>query len=103
MGEGWLDLKAYNGTDNIFQIEVRFDDSYMYGRVLSRDAVELEYSVFNKSVSYRKKGEKTYQTASVCRTETDKSTGRQTERELYVNQCEIAYRLPEGIKIEDEQ
>ncbi len=102
VSEGWLDLKVRNETDNIFQIEVSFDDKYMYGRILSRNVVELEYSVFNKSVSYRKQGKKIYQIASVCRTETDKNTGEQTEREMYIDQCEITYRLPEGIKIEEE-
>lgn len=101
VGEGWLDLKVCNETDNTFQIEICFDDKYMHGRILSQKAVEFEYSVFNKSVSYKRQGEKVYQIASVFRMETDRNTGRQTERKLYVNQCEIAYRLPNGIKIEE--
>ncbi len=101
VSEGWLDLKARNETDNVFQIEISFDDKYMHGRIFSQSAVELAYSVFNQSVSYRKQSGKIYQAASVCRMETDKNTGRQTERELYINQCEITYRLPEGTKIEE--
>lgn len=101
MGEGWLDLKVRNETDNTFQIEISFDDKYMHGRILSENAVGLAYLVFNPSVSYRKEGKKVYQIAPVCRRETDKDTGKQTERELYVNQCEIAYKLPEGIKIQE--
>ena len=73
----------------------------MHGRILSQNAVDFEYSVYNSSVSYRKQGNKIYQTASVCRTETDRKTGKQAERELYVNRCEITYRLPDGIKIEE--
>lgn len=101
VGEGWLDLKARNETDNTFQIEISFDDKYMHGCILSRNAVELAYSVFNQSVSYKKQGKRIYQTASVWRRETDKNTGLQTERELYINQCEITYRLPEETKIEE--
>ena len=91
--EGWRDLKARNGTDNTFQIEISFDDNCMHGRILSKNAVGFEYSVFNSSVCYRKQGNKIYQVAHVCRRETDKDTGKQTERELYVNQCETAYKL----------
>lgn len=101
VSEGWLDLKVRNETDNTFQIEISFDDKNMYGRILSQNAVDFAYSVYSASVSYRKQDKKIYQTASVCRTETDKKNGKQTERELYVNQCEITYKLPDGIKIEE--
>lgn len=101
MGEGWLDLKVRNETDNTFQIEVSFDDKYMHGCILSKNAVGFDYSVFNPSVSYRKEGKRIYQIAPVCRRETDRDTGMQMERALYVNQCEIAYKFPEGIKPEE--
>ena len=90
-----------NETDNTFQIEINFDDDFMYGRILSQSSANIDYTVFNSSVSYVKREEKVYQIASVCRTEKDKMTGRQTEKELYVNQCEIAYKLPDDIKIEE--
>ncbi|MDE6662042.1 MAG: glycopeptide resistance accessory protein VanW [Lachnospiraceae bacterium] len=99
--EGWLDLKVRNDTDNTFQIELDFDDKYMHGRILSKEAIGITYSVFNSSVSYKRQGGRIYQTASVCRTETDKRTGRQRETELYINKCEIAYSLPDGINIEE--
>ncbi len=101
VSEGWLDLKVRNDTDNMFQIEISLDDKKMYGRILSQNAVDVAYSVYNSSVSYRKQGKKIYQSASVCRTETDRKNGKQTVRELYVNQCEITYKLPDGIKIEE--
>lgn len=101
VGEGWLDLKVRNETDNTFQIEVSFDDKHMHGRILSKNIVGFEYFVFNPSVFYRKEGKKIYQIAPVCRKETDRDTGKQIERELYVNRCEIAYRLPDEIKIEE--
>lgn len=98
--EGWLDLKVRNDTDNTFQIELDFDDKYMYGRILSKEIVGTSYSVFNSSVSYKRQGGRIYQTACVRRTETDRNTGRRKELELYVNKCEIAYRLPDEIKVE---
>lgn len=101
INEGWLDLKVRNGTDNTFQIEVRFDDEYMYGRILSQSPVEIDYTVYNSSVSYVRQNGRVYQLATVCRSETDGSTAGKTERELYHNRCEIAYMLPENIHVEE--
>lgn len=102
VSEGWLDLKVRNETDNTFQIEISFDDNDLYGRILSQNDVHFAYAVFNSSVAYRRQGKKIYQTACVCRRETDRNTGSRTERELYVNRCEIAYRLPDGITVEED-
>ena len=101
VNEGWLDLKVCNKTENTFQIEVDFVDNTMFGRILAKNVVYIEYSVFNSSVTYRKLGEKIYQIASVCSIETDRDSGRKTERKLYVNRCQIGYRLPDNIKIEE--
>lgn len=101
INEGWLDLKIRNDTDNTFQIEISFDDRFMYGRILSKTPVSIDYKVFNYDVFYVKSKEKNYQTAIVCRSETDKATGVQTEKELYINKCEIAYALPADANIEE--
>ena len=87
--DGYTVHKFYNGLDALECIETQ-----------KMDLAILD-TVFNSSVSYFKREEKIYQIASVCRTEKDKMTGRQTEKELYVNQCEIAYKLPDDIKIEE--
>lgn len=100
ISEGWLDLKVRNETDNVFQIAISFDDDFMYGRILSQNPLNTEYTVFNSSVSYVIQNERTYRIASVCRSEEDKKDGSRIERELYVTQCEIAYELSENIKIE---
>lgn len=64
---GWLDLKIRNETDNTFQIEVSFDERFMYGRILSQNPVNTEYTVFNSSVSYIKQDGRLFQIAHVCR------------------------------------
>ena len=101
ISEGWLDLKVRNDTDNTFQIEITFDDSYMYGRVLSQKPVTIEYSIKNSSVSYIHRNGRTYQIASVYRSERDKRTCVERGAELYINQCEIGYKLPDDIIIEE--
>lgn len=103
VNEGWLDLKVCNETDHAFQITLWFDENRIYGRIGAQNALHIEYSVFNSSVSYRRQGGKVYQTASVCRVETDRNSGRRIERELYSNRCQIAYRLPDTIMIEEEE
>ena len=71
----------------------------MYGEILSQCPVKTEYTVFNSSVSYIKRNEKIYQVSVVCREETDQETGEHTQRELYTNQCEISYSLPDNIEV----
>lgn len=99
ISEGWFDLKVCNETEHTFQIEIWFDDDCIHGRIFSQSVVNIDYSVFNSSVSYIRQDKKIYQIACVCRSETDRTTCRKTEKELYVNQCEIAYQLPDEIKI----
>ena len=98
MGEIQLEVLKHIILER-FQIEVDFDDNTMYGRILAKNVVNIEYSVFNSSVTYRKLDEKIYQIASVCIIETDRNFGRKTERKLYVNRCQIGYQLPDNIKI----
>lgn len=99
VSEGWLDLKVCNETKNTFQIVIGFDEECMYGRILSEKNVDTAYLVFNSSVSYRRDGRRIYQIADVCRMETDRNTGKEVERKLYGNRCEIAYKIPDGIPI----
>lgn len=98
---GWLDLKIRNETDNTFQIEVSFDERFMYGRILSQNPVNTEYTVFNSSVSYIKQDGRLFQIAHVCRSEKDKKSDIQVSKELYINRCEIGYELPDNTKYEE--
>lgn len=43
INEGWLDLKVRNDTVQTFQIEICFDDRFMYGRILSQNQNTLIY------------------------------------------------------------
>ncbi len=73
----------------------------MCGRILAQNPVNTEYMIFNPVVSYRRQGGKIYQQATVYRTELNTKTLRETEKFLYVNRCEIAYALPDEIKVEE--
>ncbi|MCM1039193.1 MAG: glycopeptide resistance accessory protein VanW [Roseburia sp.] len=109
--EGWLDLKARNETEHTFQIVISFDEKNVYGRILTDDEIMTEYEIYNAAVSYRRQSGKVYQTAEVWRKERDRldtssnETLHTSKNEknilLYVNQCEIAYNLPDSIYIEE--
>lgn len=43
ISSGWLDLRVKNETNNIYQIDISFDDDYMYGRILSDKEPSIEY------------------------------------------------------------
>ena len=101
INEGWLDLKMRNDTENSFQIRITFDEDTMYGKIFSKNPVEAEYGVFNSSVTYWRQGGRVYQSATVCRSEKNKTTGETVQRELYVNQCEIGYAIADEIEIEE--
>lgn len=101
INEGWLDLKVRNDTANTFQIIITFDEKYMHVQVLSLEQVTTDYTVYNSTVTYYRKGGRVYQTATVCRTEEDRLTHQKIERELYTNLCGIAYDLPQGTLIEE--
>ncbi len=99
---GWRDLRLRNDTDNCFQIELAFDDSCMYCRILAESPVGVEYSVYNPAVRYLRRQGKIYQVAEVWRKETDRLTGQTAQYRLYTNECEITYPLPEGTEIIEE-
>lgn len=95
--EGWLDLKVKNETDNTFQIVISFDAQRMYGRILSKNSVDVEYSIYNDSISYTRQNDNVRQNADVWRLEKNRITGEETKNQLYVNQCKIAYELSESV------
>lgn len=79
VNEGWLDLKLRNDSGNTFQVEINFDDRYMYGRILSQTPIEREYKVFNPSVSYVRENGQVFQVAPVYRQECSVWNGERIE------------------------
>ncbi|MFJ3389422.1 glycopeptide resistance accessory protein VanW [Lysinibacillus sp. NPDC086135] len=100
INEGWLDLKVRNETDSTFQINISFDEEFMYGHIRSDKEQTYKYKIFNQSVSYGKVGSQLFQKASVDRIRTDVTTGQNEQAFLYNNTCEIGYELPNDIEID---
>lgn len=125
--DGYIVHKFYNGIDALeciksqkmdlaildvmlpdvdgFHICQKIREQYfypiMYGRILSQNPVNTEYTVFNSSVSYIKQDGRLFQIAHVCRAEKDKKSDIQVSKELYINRCEIGYELPDNTKYEE--
>lgn len=99
---GWLDLRAFNGTDNTYQIDIGFDESYMYGKILSNKKEKVNYVILNDDFKYIKKNGKIYESVSVIRQEIDKKTKKEIRRvKLYDEVVEITYELDSNVKVEE--
>lgn len=99
VSEGWLDLKVRNNTKGKYQLEINFDEDYMYGRILTNYASEDSYEVFNQNVFYFKKDDKVYQNAGVWQRVVEAEKDYIKEQLLYNNTCEIGYHLPEQVQV----
>lgn len=100
---GWLDLKARNETNQIIQIDISFNDKYMYGRILSDKKLNIEYQISNDNFKYVKEEEKIYECVSVIKTEVDKTNNKVIKKEkLYDEKVLIEYELPKDTHIEEE-
>lgn len=102
ISRGWLDLKVKNNTNNIYQIDISFDDDYMYGRILSNEETSVKYEISNENVKYTKEENKIYEYVDVVREEIDVRTDETIRKEkLYEEKVEITYELPSSITIEE--
>lgn len=92
VAEGWLDLKLKNETEQPFQLEIDFDDERIIGRVYCAAPAKPPL-IKNGSVRYVRERGDIYEYADVLRSGTL----------IYTNRCRIAYTLPEGTEIEEEE
>lgn len=97
VSEGWLDLKVRNDTDVAYQINISFDDEFIYGRIQSSENSDTELEVVNGPVAYYREGNRIFEEVDVIRNTLSWVSGKclSTQR-LYCNRCEIGYQLPEG-------
>lgn len=99
VAEGWLDLKVRNDTQITFQIDIDFDEDYMYGKIYSDTENRFHYEIYNMDVDYIKTGEKILEKAKVYKRTTNKVNREAQVELLYENKTEIGYQLPNYIDI----
>ena len=81
ISSGWLDLKVKNETNNIYQIDISFDEEYMYGKILSNSESNVDYKIVNGNLKYVKENENIYECVEVIRVEIDKKTRKEIRKE----------------------
>ena len=102
VSEGWLDLKIRNQTDQTFQIDLVFDDTHLYGRILTERDWPCRYEIANRDKLFFKRQGKIYEQVSVVRQGVDKQTGNMAQEQmLYTDVFEVGYTLPEGLLIKE--
>lgn len=102
ISSGWLDLKVKNETNNIYQIDIYFDEEYMYGKILSNKKSDVAFVISNENLRYVRQNNKIYEIVDIVRAEIDKKTNMQIKKEkLYSEKVEITYELSKDIKIEE--
>ncbi len=101
VAEGWLDLKAKNETAHTFQIEIRFTEEKILGRILSDSPKQFDFHLYNAQVRYTRENGKIYEYSRLCRKRISCSTGEEKDEILCDNRCIIAYPLPAGTEIEE--
>ena len=102
ISSGWLDLKVKNETNNIYQIDISFDEDYMYGKILSNSESNVDYKIVNGNLKYVKENGNIYECVEVIRVEIDKKTRKEIKKEkLYDEKVLIEYELPSDVKVEE--
>ncbi|MBW9148592.1 glycopeptide resistance accessory protein VanW [Clostridium sp. CM028] len=99
VSEGWLDLKVKNETNSIFQIKITFDDSYMQGCILTNKELDFTCEIFDRDISYYRKGCNVFQHVSIYQRKSDEKLQQFYDSLLYNNICEIGYQLHDDIEI----
>ncbi len=101
ISNGWLDLRVKNETDATYQLDITFDDEYMYGKILGDNPSKEIATIQNDNLKFFRKDSKIYESVSVIRIwENIKNHQKRTEK-LYDEIVEVTYPLEENIEIEE--
>lgn len=102
VSSGWLDLKVKNETDDIYQIEITFDETYMYATLLCDVNHSITYRVCNENLKYIQQNHHIYECVDIVRVSYDANTKQLIKKEkLYTEKVEITYTLDDSIKVEE--
>lgn len=97
-----IEIEVKNETNNIYQIDISFDENYMYGKILSDKESTIDYKIVNGNLNYIKENNKIYECVEVIRIEIDKKTKKEIKKEkLYDEKVLIKYELPSDVKVEE--
>jgi vancomycin resistance protein VanW len=99
--DGWKDLKMKNNSDRTYQINIWFDDEYIYGDITTDSYPKYVYHI--KEVDHRfvkKKDCKIYRQNKIYKETVIRKSGNLEKSELlFENDCEIKYALEDNMFI----
>lgn len=72
---GWKDIKVKNNTDKTFQINVWFDDKYIYGDIRADEYPEYTYHIREKNHRFEKRKDGIYRLNEIYRNVVNRKTG----------------------------
>lgn len=99
--EGLVDLKVKNNTNYSFQIQIDFDDKYMYGKILTDDPNFNTYEIKNLNRRYEKINGETFEEVDIYRNSYDRNKNLIDSQFLYKNRCHIGYELKENVELKE--
>ncbi len=99
--EGWQDLKVKNETDTTYQIQIWFDDSYLYGSLLANHESPYRYEIYEQDRSFFRENGILYRKNKIYRKTVQKKTGTVVDTILLLEPvCALKYQ-PQGITIQE--
>lgn len=91
--EGLMDLKVKNETDHTFQIQIDFDEKYMYGKLLTNNLNFNIYEIRNRNLSYKKLDGEIFEEVDIYRDVYSQNKKLLDSVFIYKNICKIGYPI----------
>lgn len=99
--EGLVDLKVKNETEFTFQIQISFDEKYMYGKILTNDPSYNHYKIRNANLRYENFQGEIFEEVDIYREIYTKNNEFIDSIFLYKNRCHIGYDLQEDARLKE--
>lgn len=91
---GWKDIKIKNNTGITFQINIWFDDTYIYGDIRADEYPEYKYHIIEKDHQFVKKDDGIYRQNKIYKRAVNRRTGITDKiTHLFNNDCLIKYKI----------
>jgi vancomycin resistance protein VanW len=97
VAEGWLDLRARNGTDMHLQLSLTFDESQITGRIFAARDPGRTWRVVNRDLHYFRTPEGIFEAVDVIQQVHSRTGILLSERRAYRNRCRIDFPLSDDI------
>jgi vancomycin resistance protein VanW len=100
---GWKDLKVKNHTQHTFQINIWFDQDYIYGDIRADQYPAHAYHIEERNHRFVRKADGIYRQNQIFRRVVDRKTGKFLHEEhFFDNDSLIKYELNEHFVVVDE-